>query len=98
MAEGFSRRSWLLGAFAGLAGLVGLHRKATAAPAVSRPQEVAPVLPAGVSSYLYYEGLPAGSVTTTTYDYAGRVTMITYPGQVTTYTYTYDGIPKDPSA
>jgi hypothetical protein len=42
MRQGVSRRGWLLGLFAGLAGLVGMQRRAMATPAVSRLAESVP--------------------------------------------------------
>jgi hypothetical protein len=91
MTDGFSRRSWLQGMFSVLAGLIGVRQRATAAPAVPRPESTAPPPLPPVQSYAYHEG-PLSSVSVTTYTCDGKVTRRTEDPhfRVTTYTYFYD--------
>ncbi len=90
MRHGFSRRAWLLGVFSGLAGLLGLGRKAMATPKVARPETTSPPFSPTVQSFAYDRLCSLVSVTTHTYDATARLTAMDPLGQVTTYTYFYE--------
>jgi hypothetical protein len=96
MQQGFSRRGWLLGLFAGLAGLAGLRRRATATPAAPRPAGNALAYHAQ-GPWVWHPGAdPLSSVTTYTYDPEASLAVAAPLGQVTTYTYV--GAPREASA
>ena len=93
MRRRFSRRGWLRGLFAGLAGLAGLRWDSTASSAEAQPEGTTSDFPTSLSEGIPPLSYPISSVTTTTYDARG-VVSVTPLGQVTTVTYDR---PKDPS-
>ncbi len=112
MGKGISRRGWLAGLLAALAGLVAPWRARAAGPASTGvgtwPGWVAPG-PGGLLVTWRYdaagrlvstccEALPGPSVMTYTYAGGGRLTSVTDPpGAVTTFTYDASD-PPDPRA
>jgi hypothetical protein len=86
MRQGFSRRSWLLGVFSGLAALAGLRRGRGTTPAV--PRTDASALPvSGTTSWGYDVAVDSsGPMTTFVYDGASRLVSV-HHDPVTCYAY-----------
>jgi YD repeat-containing protein len=83
--QGFSRRAWLLGVFFGLAGQVGLRRGRRTTPALSPTKGAIPPVPTTIVCSDPPSFSTLGSVTTFTYDSAGRLLSSRVDPQVATY-------------